>query len=225
MRKSLIRLCQRSTEPCGVTDEKSSIYANPALRNLLHFPRCVNSEEGADVTPSDAITVFETQEKQARDQKLPLCILNILPYGSEKKIQPYLFDFFPLFNEKGQCIGTFFYARLFPFFSLLECTEKKLPRTAAVQKPNKIFTEKEWDIVFFLLNRLGSKEIAKILHSSHRTIENRLQIIYENLGVHNSEQLRNFCERKGINNYIPSKFLPTGSHVISFSSVSQKNQF
>ncbi|WP_176488760.1 hypothetical protein [Candidatus Regiella insecticola] len=95
------------------------------------------------------MTVFQTQEKQARDQQLPLSILNVLPYGIEKKIQPYLFDFFPLLNAKGQCFGTFCYARPFPFFSFLECVDNKLPRLATVQQPNKVFTAKEWEIIFF----------------------------------------------------------------------------
>ncbi|AYB49923.1 hypothetical protein CJJ19_10860 (plasmid) [Candidatus Williamhamiltonella defendens] len=59
------------------------------------------------------MSIFQTQEKQAREQERPLSILKILPYGLRKKIQSYLFDIFPLLNETGQCIGTFFYGRPF----------------------------------------------------------------------------------------------------------------
>ncbi|WP_157832628.1 helix-turn-helix transcriptional regulator [Candidatus Regiella insecticola] len=101
---------------------------------------------------------------------------------------------------------------------MLECVDKKSPRLATVQQPNKTFTKKEWEIIFFLLNRLGKKEIAKRLNRSPRTIENKLYIIYKKLGVGYSSQVRNFCQLKAIDNYIPSKFLSTGSHVISVSA-------
>lgn len=37
MMKSMMRLCRHSADPCGVTDEKSSLYANQPLRDLLDF--------------------------------------------------------------------------------------------------------------------------------------------------------------------------------------------
>lgn len=210
MNKSLMLTCLHSTDPCGLTDAASTIYANPPLCELLG--------KTDSTVPSHAMTVFQAQEKQTRTQKSLLSVLNILPYGLEQIIQPYLFDFFPLFDEDGNCNGVFCYARPFPFFSLLECVDKKSPRLATVQQPNKTFTKKEWEIIFFLLNRLGKKEIAKKLNRSPRTIENKLYIIYKKLGVGYSSQVRNFCQLKGIDNYIPSKFLSTGSHVISVSA-------
>lgn len=202
MNQSLILTCLHSTDPCGFTDTASTIYANQPLHKLL----------GKD---SRTMTAFKEQEKQTRDQESPLSVINIFPYGSEQIIQPYLFDFFPLFDEDLNCNGAFCYARPYPFFLPLECVDNKLPRPAAVKQPNNIFTEREWDIIFFILNRVGNREIAKRLNLSRRTIENQLQIIYKKLEINNSSQLRNFCQVKGLGHYIPSKFLPIGSRVIS----------
>lgn len=86
MNKSLMLTCLHSTDPCGLTDAASTIYANPPLCELLG--------KTDSAVPSHAMTVFQAQEKQTRTQKSLLSVLNILPYGLEQIIQPYLFDFF-----------------------------------------------------------------------------------------------------------------------------------
>ncbi|HGJ5865991.1 helix-turn-helix transcriptional regulator, partial [Arsenophonus nasoniae] len=89
------------------------------------------------------------------------------------------------------------------------------PYAVTTEKPNKFFTDREWDILFFTMHRLSSKEMARRLNISRITVENKLQIIYQKVDVHSACQLRQFCREKRINHYIPPQLLPAGSQFIS----------
>lgn len=78
-----------------------------------------------------------------------------------------------------------------------------------------MFTDREWDVLFLSLQRLSCKEIAKWLGIAAKTVEVHLSNVYSKVDVHHVNQLRLFCREKGINRYLPPKFLPSGSHVIS----------
>lgn len=76
--------------------------------------------------------------------------------------------------------------------------------------PNDIFTEKELDVIFYALQRVPAKQMAKKLFVSVRTIENRLQVIYNKIGVNSLNGLIDYCNATGYDNYVPKKLLRQG---------------
>ncbi|XBS71596.1 LuxR C-terminal-related transcriptional regulator [Acerihabitans sp. KWT182] len=62
---------------------------------------------------------------------------------------------------------------------------------------------------------MSSKNIARRLNRSHRTIENKLQQIYQKAGVHNLSQFQAYCKEKGFDRFIPQKFFRPGSRMIT----------
>ncbi|BBI93014.1 helix-turn-helix transcriptional regulator [Serratia symbiotica] len=205
MNSSITQFCQSLTIPCGFTDAESEVYTNAAMTDIL----------GMTVESSQVMDVFHEHEKVVRHEKLPLSLLSTLPTGYKEPPQPWRFDFFPRFDEKNVYQGTFFYAQPFLFLSLLEYIEGESPYPVMLSQPKEIFTDREWDVLFLSLQRLSCKEIAKWLDIAVKTAEVHLSNIYSKADVHHANQLRLFCREKGINRYLPPKFLPSGSHVIS----------
>ncbi|CAK8742659.1 hypothetical protein SODG_005912 [Sodalis praecaptivus] len=66
-----------------------------------------------------------------------------------------------------------------------------------------MFTDRERCIIFLSLQRLSSKRIGQRLQISHRTVENRFQVIYHKLGIHNVWQLDDYCRQEGLMHAIP----------------------
>ncbi|WGM08712.1 helix-turn-helix transcriptional regulator [Arsenophonus nasoniae] len=205
MNSPIKQFCQSLTIPCGFTDAQSQDYTNAAMTDIL----------GMTVESSQVLDVFHEHEEVVRHKKLPLSLLSTLPGGYKQSPQLWRFDFFPRFDEEDVYEGAFFYAQPFLFLSLLEYIEGELPYPVMLSQPNDMFTNREWDILFFIIHRLSSKEIARRLNISRITVENKLQIIYQKTDVHSSCQLRQFCREKRINHYIPPQLLPAGSQFIS----------
>ncbi|MBG6243211.1 MAG: LuxR family transcriptional regulator [Candidatus Symbiopectobacterium sp. Dall1.0] len=205
MNSSITQFCQSLTIPCGFTDAQSEVYTNAAMTDIL----------GMTVESSRVLDIFHEYEEVMCDKKLPLSMLSTLPAGYKKPPQPLRFDFFPRFDEKNVYEGAFFYAQPFLFLSLLEYIEGELPYPVVLSQPKDIFTDREWDVLFLFLQRLTCKEIAKWLDIAIKTVEVHLNNIYRKAEVHHSHHLRQFCQEKRINHYIPTQRLPSGCQVIS----------
>ncbi|WP_424141187.1 helix-turn-helix transcriptional regulator [Sodalis glossinidius] len=59
---------------------------------------------------------------------------------------------------------------------------------------------------------MSSKEVAKIINISHRTVENNLQCIYNKVGINSVRALREYCTSNGITQYIPEFLKKRSSH-------------
>ncbi|BGI53591.1 MAG: hypothetical protein HamCj_19440 [Candidatus Hamiltonella defensa (Ceratovacuna japonica)] len=76
--------------------------------------------------------------------------------------------------------------------------------------PVDTFTEKELDIIFYAFQKLSLKDIATKLCLSHRTVENRLQRIYDKIKVNSLEGLIEYCHTTGLDHHVPKKWLREG---------------
>ncbi|HGJ5858051.1 helix-turn-helix transcriptional regulator, partial [Arsenophonus nasoniae] len=128
------------------------------------------------------------------------------------------FHFLPLFCSENGYLGTFFHAHEFLFLSPLDYVDGMQPYAVTTEKPNKLFTAKEWEVLFFTMHRLSSKEMARRLDISRLTVETHLKTIYGKVNVHSACQLRVFCREKGINRYIHPELLPSDKTVIKVSN-------
>ncbi|TKI06558.1 helix-turn-helix transcriptional regulator [Martelella alba] len=222
--KQLLILWESSSEPWGVKNTDSRyVYANKAYYELLNLdPSSVRIEGHYDDELPCSIAkfawFFKEHDRHTLALKDRLCSLEIHCYGPEQILKPYYFDKFPLFdNTTAKCVGIIFHARKLENYSLLEHINGEEPGTFCFFPPEDLFSEGELDVIFFVLQSLSSKHIAKKLNRSHRTIENRLQQIYQKAGVHSLGQFQEFCKAKGYDRYIPQKFFQPGSRMLTAS--------
>ncbi|WP_339051319.1 helix-turn-helix domain-containing protein [Candidatus Hamiltonella endosymbiont of Tuberolachnus salignus] len=205
MNNAMKQLCLSCTIPSGFTNAESEVYSNVAMTELFAL-----TDECSKV-----LDVFRSQKEAVCRKKCPLSLLSTLPCFYKHPSQPWLFDFFPLFDEQNGYIGAFFHARPFLFLSPLEYVEAKSPHKMTLRQTDKRFNQRECEIIFFTLQRLSKKEVARKLNLSYRTIENKLQSIYEKAGVQNGQQFTDYFCTSGMNQYLPPELLPSGRHVIS----------
>ncbi|WP_334472498.1 helix-turn-helix transcriptional regulator [Arsenophonus sp. PmNCSU2021_1] len=152
--------------------------------------------------------------EKIRAEKSPFFVIINLVSDYKKAPKVWQFHFLPLFDKQNGYIGTFFHAHEFLFLSPLEYVDGMQPYAVTTEKPNKLFTAKEWEVLFLALHRLNSKEIARRLNIGTRTTDNHLNIIYEKSGVHSACQLRAFGKSKGFERYIPTSFAPINKRSI-----------
>ncbi|HGJ5854652.1 helix-turn-helix transcriptional regulator [Arsenophonus nasoniae] len=201
MKSELIKFFLSSGVPCGFADSDGEIKVNTKMVDFL----------GLNKDAPEMVTLLE----KIRTEKSPFFVIINLLSDFKKSPTVWQFRFLPLFGHNKEYLGTFFHAHEFLFLSPLEYVYGMPPYAVTTEKPNKLFTDKEWQVLFFTMYRLSSKEIARRLNISRITVENKLQIIYQKVDVHSACQLRQFCREKRINHYIPPQLLPAGSQFIS----------
>ncbi|MFT4465524.1 MAG: helix-turn-helix transcriptional regulator [Sodalis sp. (in: enterobacteria)] len=92
------------------------------------------------------------------------------------------------------------------------------PRPATFE-PGELFAQREWEVLFFTLHGLTAKDVARRLEIFNRTVENKLQDIYQKSGTHSARELAMYCRENGTDRYIPPSLLPLSSHVLSQGGV------
>ncbi|OIV46778.1 helix-turn-helix transcriptional regulator [Sodalis sp. TME1] len=208
MNDILMYTCLHLNTPCAVTGESDVPFFNPAMQTLLNSTM--------------TIELFLKQEEKACGSGQFFSAQNRWSFGPEQTLQSYLFDFYPQFDcvenqledAEFECIGTICHARPFPFGSTLECVDGEAPRPATFE-PGERFTPSEQQIVFFSLHNLTSKETGRRLGISHRTVENKLQDIYQKTETHCNRGLAMYCRENGTDRYIPPSLLSPSSHVLN----------
>lgn len=217
---SLISFMENNEEPWGVKDCSSRfVYANKSTLRFSGLPSNFKMENKLDSECSGASWAdfeadLQKQDREVEKNKKRGAMIQTNLWGREHT----LCEKFPLFNNDKQCIGTVYHVRKFNFVSLYELFNDRMPSVLTTTPPdNKFkFTEKELEIIFCLLHtHMSAKEIGKKLNLSHRTVENKLQVLYkQKAGVNSSNQLREFCRAEGFDQYIPARFFKAGVQFI-----------
>ncbi|MCW2477213.1 MULTISPECIES: PAS domain-containing protein [unclassified Symbiopectobacterium] len=222
----LLFLWDSSAEPWGFKDINSRyIYGNLAYYDLLNINPDTFSIIGLldNELPSpiaDFASHFQQHDRQTIEKKDRLCSIEIHPYGKDQIMLPYYFDKYPLYDKKNtECVGTIFHARPVENSSLPgKLIFNAEPGYFLFYSPDPIFTTGELDIIFCLLQRMSSKLIARFLSLTPKTIENKIQIIYEKAGVHSSYEFINYCQKNNLDRYLPQKILKQESTVLDMLS-------
>ncbi|BGI53619.1 MAG: hypothetical protein HamCj_19720 [Candidatus Hamiltonella defensa (Ceratovacuna japonica)] len=105
-------------------------------------------------------------------------------------------------------------ARQCQFFSALDYIQGKSPKTLTPSLSNTILTQRELQISFYYYQGVSQKEVAKCLHLSHRTIDNKLRGIDEKIGVHHQDKFKKYIEEIGLNQFIPHHLLASSIQLI-----------
>ncbi|ASV34075.1 PAS domain-containing protein [Candidatus Hamiltonella defensa] len=221
----LLMFWESSQEPWGVKDINSKyIYANPAYYQLLNINPKVFCIAGHldDELPSPIASFashFQQHDRQTIERKDRLCSIEIHPYETDQLMRLYYFDKYPLYEEHSRlCIGTIFHARKVEDLLLKkQLLSRVKPGYFLFYPPENVFTEKELEVIFCVLQNMSSKLIALHLGLSHRTVENKLQVIYRKAGANSLSQFSEYCRHKGYDHYIPQTLLSPVSKLLDMS--------
>lgn len=216
----LVSIMERSDDIWGIKDcESRFVYTNRAFRDFLDIPAKFKIEGKSDDQLPTPVAKFASElQKQDREtiktgQRVTLIKTHF--FNREKKLEPYLYEKFPLYDEKNECVGTVLYGRKMDFISLPQYVEElttsecelKSPKALLLEPPSKLFTKKQLKVVFYALQSLSAKEIGRKLDRSNRTIENYLQAIYRTARVNSLPEFKKFCKKEGFDRYIPEELI------------------
>ena len=207
----MIRFWEHSSEPWGIKDNQSRfIYANSRLNKLLCLPIQYSLEgrlEGDLPTP-----LAEFQDKwQEHDRRVEflqdrVTTVEIHVWDESSHLRPYLCDKYPLIDKNGVSQGVIGHVRQVQGITLSYLNKIKTPTSLMFTPPSDFFTKREWEVLFYILHSYSSKDIARKLHLSPRTVSNIIQNIYRICGVSNRQQIVDYCYENKINNYVPQSF-------------------
>ncbi|AKP33716.1 helix-turn-helix transcriptional regulator [Yersinia aleksiciae] len=209
--KMLIPFWNNSSEAWGVKDNKSVfIYANDRFSELLGLPNGFNVEGRLDgelpAPTAEFQTEFQEHDRQAILSQERATTIEIHAFERRSYFQPYFCDKYPLIDEQGVAQGLVFHARAVQDIILTSLNKIKVPTSLIFTPPTELFSKREWEVLFYILHSFSSKEIAKKLHLSSRTVCNITQSIYKKADVSSKRQIIEYCYAKKINNYVPQSF-------------------
>lgn len=216
----LMLLWESSDEAWGFKDLDSHyLHANIPFLELLNFPPKFSIKGlSDDELPHHSFVRFSSQfrkqEQLAAITKKRVSSIEVHYFGREQKLQPYIFDKFPLLNSEKECIGIIFHGKKMDFFSGAQYVSQELPFTLLVEKPDDFFTDEEFDVVFFLLQNISNKIIVQRLAISEQEVEVYRGNIYHKVHCDSFYDFKRFCINNGYGHYMPQKMLEPDSIII-----------
>ncbi|WP_342221395.1 LuxR family transcriptional regulator [Candidatus Fukatsuia endosymbiont of Tuberolachnus salignus] len=208
---SLVSFMEYNEESWGIKDlESRFMYANRATIELSKLPAGFDVEGRLDnecpTAWGDFAPELQKQDRDVEQKKKRRAMIQTNLWGQEHT----LCEKFPFFKGK-KCIGTVYHVTKFNFVSLYELFDKKIPPILVTEPPTGLFTDKELEVIFFMLKPdMTAKKAARKLCLSDRTVENRLQAIYGKSKVNSLSSLREFCLCEGFGQHIPERFISPG---------------
>ncbi|MCC8459999.1 helix-turn-helix transcriptional regulator [Photorhabdus aegyptia] len=197
--------------------ESRFVYANDVAFYYSGLPKGFNIEGRFDsecpAPWAEFEDIIQANERNVRINQKTIPVLDTFIYGGKEKIiQQFLVDVTPLMKD-GKCIGIVAHGKKLQIYSMYHLENNKHPDTLIFGTPTDLFTNKEFDIVFFALQSLSAKDIAKKLGISYRTVQSRLHIIYQKIGINSLSQLKEYCRSKGYDNYAPTRFINPNPYI------------
>ncbi|TKI08276.1 helix-turn-helix transcriptional regulator [Martelella alba] len=211
----LIALMEHSTIPWAIKSNDSRfVYINEPCKDFFNIPAGFDFEGRLDEefpTPwSEMAPEYQAHDRKAEASKEGAEIITTSYFGRDAILEPWYCPKFPLYNRTGDVIGSIFYGKRFNFLSVCDFFNSLKPSVLTLSPPDDTFTEKELDVIFYVLQKLSAKDIALRLCLSHRTVENRLNTIYGKINVNSAKELIEYCHHSGLNCYVPKKLLREG---------------
>jgi DNA-binding CsgD family transcriptional regulator len=206
-------------EPWGIKDIHSNhCYMNEAARRYTNVPDnfiIEGKNDGEFPTEwSELAADLQQHDRLTASTFRRVTVIETHYWNGDSSISPYMSEKIPLFNHVGSCIGTLWNAREVQAHSPLIYINQRRPSVLTTVPAVDLFKTKELHVIFLLLQNLSCKDMAKILNVSHRTIESRLNILYQKTNLHSMHQLKEYCRSIGLENYIPESLLSKGLQFI-----------
>ncbi|MBS9437623.1 helix-turn-helix transcriptional regulator [Photorhabdus noenieputensis] len=209
----VINTMEQSNDPWGIKDKNSCfIYGNSATKQFIHdFKKSFDYEglyddelnwDGAEFAKE-----FIAHDKSVMERGGRVCSLETHLFGKDKFLSSYFCEKTPIYHDNGDCIGTIYHMWKAQDFSFTRLFHGKLPASILFQPPTDLFTQREWDVIFLMLQKYTSKQIGRMLNISYRTVETHISRIYKRIGVHSSRQLEDYCRTNDYDLYVPERFV------------------
>ncbi|ERT10200.1 helix-turn-helix transcriptional regulator, partial [Photorhabdus temperata] len=179
----VINTLEQSNDPWGIKDENSCfIYCNSAVKKLHNFEESFDYEGLYDHelpwAGAEFAKEFIAHDKKVMEREQRICSLQTQIHGKDKFLSSYFFEKNPIYRDDGSCIGVICHGWQAQDYSLTRLYHGKLPASIMFQPPTDLFTQREWDIIFLLLQKYTSKQMGKMLNISYRTVETHIARIY-----------------------------------------------
>ncbi|AWK41800.1 PAS domain-containing protein [Photorhabdus laumondii subsp. laumondii] len=208
----VINTMEQSNEPWGIKDKNTCyIYVNQACKRLQNISSYFDYEglyehelpwDGAEFAKE-----YMAHDRKVVEQEKRICSLETHIHGKEQILSSYFFAKYPLYHEDGSCVGIIYHGWQAQDPSFTWLFHGKLPASIMFQPPTDLFTQREWDVIFLMLQKHSSKQTGKVLNISYRTVETHISRIYGRIGVHSSDQLEEYCRTHDYHLYMPKKFI------------------
>ncbi len=215
---AFISYMKNSNDVWVIKDNESRfIYANDTMIYYSGLPKGFNIEgrlDGECPAPwSEFENIIQANDNNVMTSQKTIRVLHTFTYvGREKIIQPFLVNVTPLMKD-GKCIGIVSHGKKLEIYSMYHFENNIHPESLTFGKPTDLFTDREFDIVFFALQSLSAKDIARKLGITYRTVQSRLQFIYQKIGINSLSQLKEYCRGKGYDNYAPTRFINPNPYI------------
>ncbi|AHF79301.1 Transcriptional regulator, PAS and GerE domains (plasmid) [Sodalis praecaptivus] len=215
----IIYMCESNSHPCQILDSESRYtYINPPMIELLNLAGSshIEGKKLSEIPHWSSVFADELHGYYGKvmENKTTLSLLVTCAFGRESQIQTYIFKVQPFFDDDGNVIGSMAEARRCKFFSPIQYIDNESPVSLSTHAPHNYLKSRDVEIIFFIYHGLTSKETARRLGISHRTVENRLCIMYQKANIHNIYQFREWCKDIGYDCYIPPAFIQSKIQVI-----------
>lgn len=212
---SIIMMIENLDEPWGIKSINSEhIYMNNSARLFTNTPKNFSIEgkmdEAFPTTWSELFHELKEHDELTKIESSTTRLIEIDYWNGSSTLIPYISEKIPLLNKDKECIGILWNAKKILNINPLIYHEKKAVNILKTYQESSFFSKRELEIIFLLQQRFGSKEIAKYLNLSPITVNHKLQVIYQKMGVNSARQLIEYCKTYSLDNFIPERFLTPG---------------
>ncbi|ELY5938875.1 PAS domain-containing protein [Cronobacter malonaticus] len=217
--RSMIPTWEQADMSFGAKDIYSRfVYANPAYKRLLDLPPKFDLEGRYDhempAPTSEFAGEFQFHDRLVESTQQRKSSLEINEFGKERNLSAYFFDKLPLYDDNNNVIGTIFMGRKAVHLNTDFYINAGRADSILLTKPSDIFTEKEWEVIFYLLRNMSNKQIAEKIQRSVNTVRAHLTSIKNKLGLDTNKQVVDFIHANGWENYIPEKYMLGRRHIL-----------
>lgn len=115
--------------------------------------------------------------------------------------------------KNGKSIGVIGRGRKLELYSMYHLENDKSPDPISCENSTTLFTNHEFDVVFFTMYLLSVEKISRRLTISPHAVKKNLASIYEKAGVSTMAQLAEYCRNKGYDKYTPYKFISPNLYI------------
>lgn len=215
----LITMMEHLHEPWGIKDLSSChLYMNKAAYLYTNTPLSFDVEGRFDDEFPAAWAEFAPElkehDRRTKGARERVAVIETHHWYGQEHLVPFISEKLPIYDDKEELIGIMWNARQLNTLSPLKYINQQKPSLLTTEANTQVFTQSELDIIFLMLQRYSTKEIAKLYNLSHKTIENRIYNIYQKADVHTLQQFEEFCKQAHLDDYLPERLIAKGIQFI-----------
>jgi DNA-binding CsgD family transcriptional regulator len=218
---ALISFMRNSNDYWYIKDHESRIiFINDYGIHYNGLPKGFNPEGKLDhecpVYWSENADVIQASDKNVMaSQKTMPALMTCIYGGRQKMVQPFMAEVTPLI-ENGKSIGVVGRAKKLEMYSMYasyHLTDGQEQTPICQASLTDLFTDREFDVVFYAMHALSTQDIARCLAISPDAVTQYLQSVYAKTGANTLTQLIEYCYCHGYDKYAPFRFSSTEFYI------------